>query len=80
VYVIRCTDGTHYTGITNNLLRRMIEHVHTPSYYMRTHQPHRLLYTYEYPTRVDAALAERSIKRLGAKRFLLQLRFAHKKI
>ena len=26
VYILKCVDGTYYTGITNNLERRFIEH------------------------------------------------------
>ena len=26
VYIVRCTDGLYYTGVTNNLERRLWEH------------------------------------------------------
>jgi putative endonuclease len=26
VYIVRCSDGLYYTGVTNNLNRRLIEH------------------------------------------------------
>lgn len=26
VYILRCSDGSYYTGITNNIERRLIEH------------------------------------------------------
>lgn len=35
VYIVRCNDGTYYTGITNNIEKRLIEHnkgIHTESY------------------------------------------------
>lgn len=28
VYLIKCSDDTYYTGITNNLDRRLNEHIH----------------------------------------------------
>ena len=27
VYIIKCSDDSYYTGFTNNLVRRMIEHI-----------------------------------------------------
>jgi putative endonuclease len=39
VYIVKCNDGTYYTGITNNIERRLIEHnegTHKESYtYLR---------------------------------------------
>lgn len=35
VYILRCADGTYYTGVTNNLDRRFAEHqsgLHKDSY------------------------------------------------
>jgi putative endonuclease len=26
VYIVRCSDGLYYTGVTNNLDRRLVEH------------------------------------------------------
>jgi putative endonuclease len=26
VYILKCSDGTYYTGVTNNLNKRLIEH------------------------------------------------------
>ncbi|WP_354484129.1 GIY-YIG nuclease family protein [Mucilaginibacter rubeus] len=26
VYILKCADGSYYTGITNNIERRLIEH------------------------------------------------------
>jgi putative endonuclease len=73
LYVLLCTDGTLYTGITNNLLRRLIEHSTRPSYYMRNHKPYRLLYTQEFPDRRTAAIAESTLKRLPAWKFIRRL-------
>ena len=39
VYIIKCNDGTYYTGVTNNIEKRLIEHnvgIHKESYtYLR---------------------------------------------
>ena len=35
VYILKCADGTYYTGITSNLEKRLIEHkkgIHRNSY------------------------------------------------
>ena len=35
VYIIKCNDGSYYTGVTNNLEKRLIEHndgIHKESY------------------------------------------------
>jgi len=73
LYILLCTDGTTYTGITNNLLRRLLEHLTRPSYYMRKHKPYRLLYTQEFPDRHTAAIAESTLKRLPAWKFIRHL-------
>jgi putative endonuclease len=26
VYILKCSDGTYYTGVTNNLDKRLVEH------------------------------------------------------
>jgi len=35
VYIVKCNDGTYYTGITNNVDKRLVEHnkgINTESY------------------------------------------------
>ena len=40
VYVLRCADGSYYTGITNNLARRLLAHrAGTASKYTRGRRP-----------------------------------------
>jgi predicted GIY-YIG superfamily endonuclease len=70
VYIFQCKDGTHYCGITANLLRRTLEHVHTPKHYMKHHPPRRLLYAFHAPDYHTAAILERSIKRHGIAKFI----------
>ncbi len=46
VYVLRCSDGTLYTGITNDLERRLLAHrAGRASRYTRSRLPVRLVYT-----------------------------------
>ena len=73
VYILLCKDGSYYCGITNNILRRMLEHAAGGTRYTRLHRIHRLVYVQSWPDRHTAALHERSIKRHGVKRSYLSL-------
>jgi len=46
VYMLRCIDGTFYTGITNNIERRYAEHCDglDPTSYTHSRRPLRLVY------------------------------------
>ena len=63
VYILRCADGSYYTGHTEDLEQRMAQHDagETPGY---THhrRPVTLLYAGECPTREEALAMERQIK------------------
>jgi len=66
VYIIETEDGTFYTGMTNDLARRMSEHVSNTSRsatYLRAHKPKYVVYTCECRTRGDAMRLENRIKR-----------------
>ena len=65
VYVLRCNDGTFYTGITTNLERRVNEHNASVkgAKYSRTRRPVTLHYAEYTNTRSDAMKRERAIKR-----------------
>jgi len=65
VYILRCSDGTLYTGITNDLDRRLEAHqAGTAAKYTRTRRPVALVY-HEASTGRGAALKrEAEIKRL----------------
>ena len=65
VYVLRCADGSLYTGITNNLRRRFAAHrAGTASRYTRARLPVRLVYQERSRTRSAALKREAAIKRL----------------
>lgn len=65
VYILQCADHSLYTGITNNLPRRLAQHENgTGAKYTRGRAPHTLLYAETCPTRSDALKRERSIKAL----------------
>jgi len=66
VYIVACADRTLYTGITNDLHRRLAEHNHGPlgAKYTRSRRPVRLVYCEEAPDRSTAAKREYFIKNL----------------
>jgi len=65
VYVLRCGDGSLYTGITNHLARRLAAHrAGTASRYTRARRPVRLVYQERRRTRSAALRREAAIKRL----------------
>jgi predicted GIY-YIG superfamily endonuclease len=65
VYVLRCRDDSLYTGITNDLSRRLAAHQGgTASRYTRSRLPVRLVYREGRATRGAALRREAAIKRL----------------
>ncbi len=62
-YILRCADGSYYTGHTENLDNRIAEHQHGkfPGY---THdrRPVELVWSQDFPTREQALTAELKIK------------------
>ncbi len=67
VYMLRCRDGSLYTGITTDLRRRLAAHrAGTGSRYTRSRLPVRLVYRERRATRAAALKREAAIKRLSA--------------
>jgi putative endonuclease len=65
VYVVRCSDGSLYTGITNNLAHRIEWHNRGKgAKYTRSRRPVTLVYSKLCLTKRDAAAEERRIKAL----------------
>ncbi|HEX4561839.1 MAG TPA: GIY-YIG nuclease family protein [Gemmatimonadales bacterium] len=65
VYVLRCRDGSLYTGITNDLPRRLASHrAGTGSAYVRTRLPVRVVHREPQPDRSAALRREAAIKKL----------------
>jgi len=67
IYVLRCADSSFYTGITNNLTRRIRQHNawQSGSKYVRTRRPATLMYQETVSTRSDALKREAKIKKLS---------------
>jgi len=63
--MLRCADGSLYTGITNDLARRLAAHrAGTASRYTRSRRPVRLVYRERRRSRSAALKREAAIKRL----------------
>ncbi len=68
VYIVRCVDDSLYTGITNNIRRRIDEHNNnnrTASAYTRARRPVNLVYKETYSTRSLASKREYEIKQFS---------------
>lgn len=66
VYLLRCRDGSLYTGITNDLNRRLQSHNGgTASAYTRSRRPLVLVYQERHPDRGAALKREAAIRRLS---------------
>lgn len=65
VYMLRCRDGSLYTGVTNDLQKRLLRHsAGTASAYTRSRLPVRLVYRESQPSRSFALRREAALKRL----------------
>ena len=63
VYIIRCQDGSYYTGITWSLQKRILEHnlgIKTPI--QKSKRPVKLVYREKFKNRKEAAKREKEIK------------------
>lgn len=77
LYILECSDGTLYTGITNDMDRRVDQHnAGKAARYTRGRRPVRLRYCERCTTRSQALVREAAIKRLtrAAKHRLMRLK------
>jgi putative endonuclease len=65
VYMILCSDGSLYTGITTDVERRLAEHLNgTGAKYFRSRTPSKLVYLETGHDRRSASRRELEIKQL----------------
>ena len=68
VYILECADGTLYTGMTNDIERRLDQHnAGTAARYTRARTPVKLVYQEESENRSTALKREYAIKQLTRK-------------
>jgi putative endonuclease len=66
LYLLRCRDGTFYTGITTDLDRRLAQHQEgAASRYTRGRGPVRVVYRESCASRSEALKRERAVKALS---------------
>ena len=67
-YIVKCSDGTFYTGWTNDLTRRMEAHNQgRGAKYTKARRPVTLIYYETFETKEEAMKRESAIKRLSRK-------------
>ena len=63
IYILRCADGSYYTGHTDNLEKRMAEHqTGTIPCHASKRLPVELVFSEEFQSRVEALERERQVK------------------
>jgi putative endonuclease len=68
VYILRCADGSLYTGVTRDIARRVVEHNSSgrlAARYTRARRPVVLVYKEAVRTRASACRREYRIKQLS---------------
>lgn len=71
LYLLRCSDGSLYTGITTNVARRFAEHRENTcigAKYLRGRRPLMLVFQKKLGSRSLALAVESKVKRLSKKR------------
>ncbi len=67
-YILRCADGTLYTGWTNDLTKRVQAHNDgTGAKYTRSRRPVTLVYSESFETKEEALRREAQIKHMSRK-------------
>lgn len=81
VYIVRCSDGTLYTGITKDVDRRCQQHqAGNASKYTRSRRPVRLVYVETCSGQSSALKREAAIKGLTRREKLQLVRQGKKKV
>ena len=79
VYMLRCADGSLYTGITNDLMRRCRQHNDgKASRYTRSRRPAKLVWQEVQPSRSSALKREAAIKAMTRRAKLAMIRLGRK--
>jgi putative endonuclease len=65
VYLLKCSDGTYYTGVTNNLERRLQEHNsgYKSDSYTYTRRPIELVWSHRISGNMEAIAFEKRLKK-----------------
>jgi putative endonuclease len=80
LYILKCKDGTLYTGITTDIERRISEHNVSPAgaKYTRGRGPVKLVFSRNFRNRSNASKEEARIKKLSRTEKLALIKSAKK--
>jgi predicted GIY-YIG superfamily endonuclease len=79
VYLLRCADGSLYTGITTDIQRRCRQHNNgSASRYTRSRRPTKLVWQEAHPSRSSALQREATIKAMTRRDKLALIRLRRK--
>ena len=71
LYILKCRDGSLYTGVTKDVDRRFLEHKNKKGgHYTSSHEVNRIIHLENYPTMSDALKREMQIKGWSRKKKL----------
>ncbi len=64
VYILKCADNSYYTGVTNNLDRRMYDHANSrnPDSYTSKRLPIKLVFHHVFHSPMQAISFEKQVK------------------
>ena len=81
LYILRCKDGTLYSGITTDVLRRVREHNSSKlgAKYTRPRRPVKLVYSKRFKNRSTASRAEARVKKMPREEKLMLVRIGNSK-
>ena len=81
IYIILCDDGTLYTGITTDIVRRWNQHKNkTGAKYFRGRCPEKLVYLEPSSCRSSASKRESSLKKLQRRDKLILIKSAENQV
>jgi putative endonuclease len=65
VYILKCSDNSYYTGVTNNLEARLSQHIdgYDPDCFTFSRRPLELVYYAQCNSPMQAILLEKKIKK-----------------
>jgi putative endonuclease len=68
-YILLCSDGSYYTGSTNDVEKRFKDHLAGKgARYTQSHKPVKIVYKEEFTTKSEALKREAEIKSWSRKR------------
>ena len=82
VYILKCADGSLYSGITTDIERRVAEHNGKGTRgarYTRARRPLQLVHTERFATRSAASIREAALKKLSRSEKLTLIKSPSKK-